>query len=223
MAAQIERHHAEFFRQRRIGQDGREFDLLKFRSMRTDHDGVTSWAATAEHQTAVGGWLRRTSLDELPQLVNVVRGDMSLVGPRPLPLRDVGHFTQSGDMRRFSVRPGITGLWQVSGRSTVGFDRWITLVRAMGARYDGDSTVTVVHMAGPTRFSPEMFIPLEATKLGDWFQRTGFVTNPAWKSATLTPGVPQRLTLPQVISSVHSPYGRIDTAYIAAAIRGRHW
>ncbi len=54
-----------------------------------------------------------------------------------------------------------------------------------------------------------------ASELGDWFQRYGFVTNPAWKSATATPGVPQRLTLPNVISSVHSPYGRIDTAYTA--------
>ena len=77
--------------------------------------------------TRLGRIIRRTSIDELPQLINVLRGDMSLIGPRPLPLRDVARFTRPADMRRFSVRPGITGLWQVSGRSTLDFDTWITL------------------------------------------------------------------------------------------------
>jgi lipopolysaccharide/colanic/teichoic acid biosynthesis glycosyltransferase len=77
--------------------------------------------------TKVGRLLRRMSLDELPQLFNVITGDMSLVGPRPMSLRDVQRFSEGSLMRRFSVMPGITGLWQVSGRSNTDFDTWIRL------------------------------------------------------------------------------------------------
>jgi exopolysaccharide biosynthesis polyprenyl glycosylphosphotransferase len=126
--------------QERYGLNRRRFRMFKFRTMVADAERLQSSLESLNEArgpvfkirndpriTPIGRWLRRTSVDELPQLVNVLRGDMSLVGPRPLPLRDVARFTRSADMRRFSVRPGITGLWQVSGRSGLGFDDWIAL------------------------------------------------------------------------------------------------
>lgn len=128
------------FRQERLGRDMRPFTMLKLRSMHVGNDDrmhrayVTAMlAADGEAQARDGGlfkltddprvtplgmWLRRTSLDELPQLINVLRGDMSLVGPRPM-LPWEGQLLAAPYRPRFTVKPGMTGLWQVSGRSRV--------------------------------------------------------------------------------------------------------
>jgi exopolysaccharide biosynthesis polyprenyl glycosylphosphotransferase len=129
IAIRLNDHGPVFFRQTRVGRDGRRFKLCKFRTMVVDAEqrkahleglnegaGVLFKMRKDPRVTKVGAWLRRWSLDELPQLFNVLRGDMSLVGPRPaLPL-EVARY---GDhmRRRLVVKPGITGLWQVSGRS----------------------------------------------------------------------------------------------------------
>jgi lipopolysaccharide/colanic/teichoic acid biosynthesis glycosyltransferase len=131
------------FAHRRIGRDGRTFRCLKFRSMAVDAEArlerllATDAAARREWQadhklrsdpriTPVGGFLRKTSLDELPQLFNVLRGEMSLVGPRPVVQDEARRYG-----RRFAhycaVRPGITGLWQVSGRNDVSYGRRVAL------------------------------------------------------------------------------------------------
>ncbi len=129
-----------FFVQERYGFNRRRFRMFKFRTMvagaetaqasledRNEAEGPVFKIKDDPRITGVGKLLRRTSVDELPQLVNVLMGDMSLVGPRPLPVRDVRRFSEAALMRRFSMRPGITCLWQISGRSNVGFEDWIKL------------------------------------------------------------------------------------------------
>jgi lipopolysaccharide/colanic/teichoic acid biosynthesis glycosyltransferase len=109
------------FRQVRPGLNERLFEMIKFRSMRDalGHDG---WPLPdAERLTPLGRWLRSTSLDELPELWNVLKGDMSLVGPRPLLVEYIGYYTDE-EQARFSVRPGITGLAQINGRNETSWD-----------------------------------------------------------------------------------------------------
>ena len=108
------------YRQRRIGIGGRPFELLKFRSMRDPRPGREAPEFDAERITRVGTWLRATSLDELPSLLNLLRGDIALVGPRPLPVHYWPRF-RGDEYERFEVLPGITGLAQVSGRNQLGW------------------------------------------------------------------------------------------------------
>ena len=101
------------------------------RMSRVDHlneaDGPIFKIANDPRVTSIGRFLRRTSIDELPQLINVLRGDMSLVGPRPMSVRDVALFDKGIQRKRFTVRPGMTCLWQISGRSDLSFDEWLAL------------------------------------------------------------------------------------------------
>jgi exopolysaccharide biosynthesis polyprenyl glycosylphosphotransferase len=128
-----------FYRQRRTGLGGRLFTFYKLRSMHAgahlrrselwhlnEADGPIFKISKDPRVTRIGRWLRRTSLDELPQLFNVLKGDMSLVGPRP-PLPEEVERYEPWQRRRLDVKPGITCLWQISGRSRLGFDEWMRL------------------------------------------------------------------------------------------------
>lgn len=130
---------AVFFKQLRVGKDGKEFSMYKFRSMVSNaeelldsliHLNETTGAMFKMKKdpriTRIGIFIRKTSIDELPQLWNVLKGEMSLVGPRPPLYREVQQYTEY-DKQRLLVTPGCTGLWQVSGRSSLGFEQMIKL------------------------------------------------------------------------------------------------
>ncbi len=129
-----------FFLQQRVGLNKRRFKIIKFRTMVPDAERLIAALETKNEVdgpafkikndpriTPIGRFLRRTSIDELPQLINVLKGDMSLVGPRPLPVRDYEGFCEDWQRRRFSVKPGITCLWQVNGRNGIPFKQWMEL------------------------------------------------------------------------------------------------
>ncbi|RXS87341.1 sugar transferase, partial [Geobacillus sp. PK12] len=141
-----------FFKQVRVGKDGKEFYMYKFRSMVTNAEellesllhlnevsGAMFKMKDDPRITKVGKFIRKTSIDELPQLWNVLKGDMSLVGPRPPLPREVAQYTEY-DKQRLLVTPGCTGLWQVSGRSNVGFEEMVELdlkyIRERSLLYD---------------------------------------------------------------------------------------
>lgn len=127
------------FKQTRVGRNGREFTSYKFRSMVLDAEAKLAALQSSNEAdgpvfkmkhdprvTRIGRFLRRTSLDELPQILNVIRGEMSLVGPRPPLPAEVAHYTRA-QRRRLTIKPGMTGLWQVSGRSDILFEEWVRL------------------------------------------------------------------------------------------------
>ncbi|MCU5114345.1 multidrug MFS transporter [Bacillus wiedmannii] len=128
-----------FFKQIRVGKDGDKFHMYKFRSMVTDAEeklnellkyneasGAMFKIKEDPRITRIGKFIRKTSIDELPQLINVLKGDMSLVGPRPPLLREVEEYTNY-DKQRLLVTPGCTGIWQVSGRNNLGFKEMVEL------------------------------------------------------------------------------------------------
>src|SRR5580692_7547809 len=129
-----------FFAQKRVGLNKRQFTMYKFRTMVPAAETIQEDLAHLNEMTGpvfkikndpritpLGRILRKTSIDELPQLLNVLKGDMSLVGPRAIPVRDYQSFSEDWHRRRFSVPPGITCLWQVYGRNTIPFEQWMIL------------------------------------------------------------------------------------------------
>ena len=128
-----------FFKQIRVGKDGSEFNMYKFRSMVTDAEeklaellslnqvsGAMFKMKNDPRVTKIGRFIRKTSIDELPQLLNVLKGEMSLVGPRPPLSREVKEYTNY-QMQRLLVTPGCTGIWQASARSSVGFEEMVEM------------------------------------------------------------------------------------------------
>tara|TARA_R110002049_G_scaffold116271_3_gene268724 strand:- start:4726 stop:5355 length:630 start_codon:yes stop_codon:yes gene_type:complete len=110
-----------FFYQIRAGKNGKEFKIVKFKTMNNLKDANGNLLSDKERITRIGSFLRKTSLDEIPQLINVFKGEMSLIGPRPLYMKYLPYYTEEESLRH-SVRPGITGLAQISGRNLIGWD-----------------------------------------------------------------------------------------------------
>lgn len=129
LAIRLDSRGPVFYRQTRVGLDGRPFRIFKFRTMIPDAENCGLGLACAhddERVTRVGRWLRRTSLDELPQLINVALGDMNLIGPRPTVPSQVDQYTRH-QRRRLEVKPGLTGWAQVNGRNALSWEERIEL------------------------------------------------------------------------------------------------
>lgn len=148
------------FRQTRPGRNQQLFDIYKFRSMNDRTDNKGKLLPDAERITFTGRFLRRSSIDEFPQLLNIIRGEMSFIGPRPLLIRYLPYFRQS-ELARFAVRPGIAGLAQVRGRNALGWDERLA------------SDVEYVRKLGPLM---DLRIALTAARLV--LQRSGIVDAP---------------------------------------------
>lgn len=139
IAVKLNSEGPAIYKQKRAGKDRKSFTIYKFRSMCEDADrqrnnlqeqnecdGPVFKILRDPRVTEVGKFLRKTSLDELPQLFNIVKGDMSIVGPRPPLLDEVQQYTPH-QMHRLDVKPGLTCYWQISGRSDIGFEKWVQL------------------------------------------------------------------------------------------------
>ncbi len=150
IAIKLEDGGPVFFGQMRSGLHEKPFRMYKFRSMCTDaaekhkemlkyneQDGPAFKMKNDPRITKVGRFIRRTSIDELPQLVNIIKGDMSIVGPRPLPVYETEQCNEY-QKQRLQVKPGLTCYWQVSGRNNIGFDEWIE----MDIRYIREAGIT---------------------------------------------------------------------------------
>jgi lipopolysaccharide/colanic/teichoic acid biosynthesis glycosyltransferase len=167
IAIKLDSRGPVFFRQERVGERGHVFRIWKFRSMSIDADDRKSEVTHLNKHlgpggdprmfkiphdprcTRVGHWLRRTSLDELPQLFNVITGEMSLVGPRPLILEE-HRFVTEWAKRRLDLRPGVTGLWQVLGRDDISFDDMVRLDYRYVTRWSLWRDVVLIAQTIPT-------------------------------------------------------------------------
>jgi exopolysaccharide production protein ExoY len=161
LAVAILQGRPAIYRHRRVGLNGKKFDCLKFRSMVRDSDSVLSEfldscpAARSEWErdfklkddprvTPFGRFLRRTSLDELPQFWNVLRGDMSLVGPRPIVKKELDTYYRAAASEYMRVKPGITGPWQVSGRHEMSYDERVALDSAYARGWTNSGDLKIV-------------------------------------------------------------------------------
>jgi lipopolysaccharide/colanic/teichoic acid biosynthesis glycosyltransferase len=152
VAIRLESRGSPIYRQRRVGKDGRQFDVLKLRTMVSGAEHMGRGLAVSEGDTRitrVGRFLRRTSLDEVPTLVNILRGEMSIIGPRPTVPVQVDRYTER-QRGRLAVKPGITGWAQVNGRTELSWDERIELdlwyIEHRSLRLDLDIMVRTVRM-----------------------------------------------------------------------------